>query len=210
VPIGRWVLGEACRQARAWLDAGLPPIQIAVNASALEVATVGFVDNVQANLLAFGLEPSCLELELTETYLAQEPNQISTALRELKTLGVQLAFDDFGTGFASLSGLRLLPIDAIKIDQSFVRNLPSNDADASIVIAMITLGHSLHLRVVAEGIETRRQLAFLRGQNCPEGQGYYFSRPVAADEFAVLMRRRFAVRPAPASETALSQAICEL
>jgi diguanylate cyclase (GGDEF)-like protein/PAS domain S-box-containing protein len=196
VPIGRWVLGEACRQARAWLDAGLPPIQIGVNASALEVAKTGYVENVQATLLAFDLEPRCLELELTETHLAQEPNRIGEALRELKTLGVQLAFDDFGTGFASLSGLRLLPIGAIKIDQSFVRNLPSNEADASIVDAMITLGQSLHLRVVAEGIETQRQLTFLIEHNCPEGQGYYFSRPVAADDFAVLLSRRFPVRPA--------------
>jgi diguanylate cyclase (GGDEF)-like protein/PAS domain S-box-containing protein len=196
VPIGRWVLSEACRQARAWLDAGLPALPIGVNTSALELAKTGFVDNVRATLLEFDLDPSRLELELTETYLAQEPNVIGEALRELKTLGVQLAFDDFGTGFASLSCLRRLPVDALKIDQSFVRNLPSNDADASIVLAMITMGRSLHLRVVAEGIETRRQLTFLMEHDCPEGQGYYFSRPVAADEFAVLLSRRFAVRPA--------------
>jgi diguanylate cyclase (GGDEF)-like protein/PAS domain S-box-containing protein len=196
VPIGRWVLGEACRQARAWLDAGLPAIPMAVNASALELTKKGFVDNVRATLLEFDLEPSRLELELTETYLAQEPNLIGEALRELKGLGVKLTFDDFGTGFASLSGLRKLPIDALKIDQSFVRNLPSDDDDASIVIAMITMGRSLHLRVIAEGVETRRQLTFLVEHNCPEGQGYYFSRPVAAHEFAVLLSRRFAVRPA--------------
>jgi len=195
VPIGRWVLGEACRQARVWLDAGLPAVPIAVNVSALELTKTGFVDNVRATLLAYDLESSRLELELTETYLAQEPNTIAEALRELKVLGVQLAFDDFGTGFASLSGLRKLPIDALKIDQSFVRNLPSDDNDASIVIAMITMSRSLHLRIVAEGIETRRQLTFLMEHSCPEGQGHYFSRPVAADEFAVLLSRRFAVRP---------------
>ncbi len=196
VPIGRWVLGEACRQARAWLDAGLPAIPVAVNVSARELARKGFVDNLRATLLAFDLKPNGLELELTETYLAREPNMIAEALRELKILGVQLAFDDFGTGFASLSGIRKLPIDALKIDQSFVRNLPSDDADASIVIAMITMARSLHLRVIAEGIETQRQLTFLRQHNCPEGQGYYFSRPVAADEFAVLLSRRFLVGPA--------------
>lgn len=195
VPIGRWVLGEVCRQARAWLDAGLPAIPIAVNASALELAQKGFVANVRAMLLAFDLQPSSLELELTETYLAQEPNRIGEALRELKTLGVKVALDDFGTGFASLSCFRHLPVDALKIDQSFVRNLPSNDADASIVTAMITMGRSLHLRVVAEGIETRRQLTFLMEHDCPEGQGYYFSRPVAADEFAGLLSRPFPVRP---------------
>jgi diguanylate cyclase (GGDEF)-like protein len=209
VPIGRWVLVEACRQARAWLDAGLPAIQIGVNASALELAKKGFVDNVRESLLAFDLEPSCLELELTETYLAQEPNVIGEALRELKRLGVQLAFDDFGTGFASLSCLRRLPVDALKIDQSFVRNLPSNEEDASIVIAMITMGRSLHLRVVAEGIETRRQLTFLMEHNCPEGQGYYFSRPVAPDEFAVLLSRRFAVRPGLVVAARVAHSVCD-
>jgi diguanylate cyclase (GGDEF)-like protein/PAS domain S-box-containing protein len=199
VPIGRWVLGEACRQARAWLDAGLPMPPIAVNASALELTKEGFVDHVRATLSTYDLDPSCLELELTETYLAHEPNMIGEALQELKILGVQLAFDDFGTGFASLSGLRKLPIDALKIDQSFVRNLPSDDDDASIVIAMITLGRSLQLRVVAEGVETRPQLTFLKEHNCPEGQGYFFSRPLSAEHFAVLLGRRFTVRPAVAA-----------
>jgi len=199
VPIGRWVLGEACRQARAWLDAGLPAIQIGVNTSALELTKKGFVENVRANLSAFDLEPHCLELELTETFLAQEPVTVGVVLRELKAIGVQLTFDDFGTGYASLSCLRSLPVDALKIDQSFVRNLTSNADDASIVKAMITMGNSLRLRVVAEGIETRQQLAFLIAHECPEGQGYYFSRPVAADECSTLLRRRFAVTPVLAS-----------
>jgi diguanylate cyclase (GGDEF)-like protein/PAS domain S-box-containing protein len=209
VPIGRWVLGEACRQARAWLDAGLPAVQIGVNASAVELAKDGFVDSVRAALLEFGLDPSRLELELTETYLAQETNKIGEALRALKRLGVKLTFDDFGTGFASLSCLRRLPVDAIKIDQSFVRHLASNSDDASIVIAMITLGRNLNLQVIAEGVETRRQLAFLTDHDCPEGQGYYFSRPVAADEFAVLLRRPFSVTRASTSEAPRSRAVCE-
>jgi len=210
VPIGRWVLGEACRQARAWLDAGLPAIQIGVNTSAVELTKGGFVENVRATLLAFDLEPCRLELELTETFLAQEPITVGVVLRELKTLGVQLAFDDFGTGFASLSCLRRLPVDALKIDQTFVRNLTSNADDASIVTAMITMGRSLHLRVVAEGIETRRQLAFLIAHNCPEGQGYYFSRPVAADECAVLLSRRFAIRPVLAPVPRQPQAMSQM
>jgi diguanylate cyclase (GGDEF)-like protein/PAS domain S-box-containing protein len=207
VPIGKWVLREACRQARAWLDVGLPAIPIAVNASPIELAQKGFVENVRTTLLSFNLEPCCLEIELTERSLTHDPNSITDALQELKTLGVQLPFDDFGTGFASLSCLRRLPVDAIKIDQTFVRNLTSNADDASIVIAMITMGRSLHLRVVAEGIETRRQLAFLVDHNCPEGQGYYFSRPVAPDEFAVLLSRRFAVEPPVAPKAVRSRGV---
>lgn len=200
VPIGRWVLREACRQARDWLDAGLPLIQISVNTSALELTKAGFVENVRATLLAFNLTPRTLELELTETYLAQEPEVIEAVLQELKSLGVRLAFDDFGTGYASLTCLRTLPVDALKIDQSFVRNVASGTDDAAIVIAMITMGRSLHLRVVAEGVETRQQLEFLLAHGCPEGQGHYFSRPVSADEFAVLMGRRFAVGTLRASD----------
>jgi diguanylate cyclase (GGDEF)-like protein/PAS domain S-box-containing protein len=203
VPIGKWVLGEACRQARAWLDAGLPAIQIAVNTSAVELTKAGFVENVRTTLSAFDLEPRSLELELTETYLAQEPEAIGLVLRELKTLGVHLAFDDFGTGYASLSCLRTMPVDTLKIDQSFVRNVTSDGDDAAIVIAMITMGRSLHLRVVAEGVETRPQLEFLIAHGCPEGQGYYFSRPVSADEFAVLLSRRFAVGIPRALEQAI-------
>jgi diguanylate cyclase (GGDEF)-like protein/PAS domain S-box-containing protein len=207
VPIGKWVLGEACRQARAWLDAGLPAIQISVNTSAVELSKRDFVENVRTTLLAMDLNPCNLELELTETYLAQEPEAVAAVLRDLTTLGVSLAFDDFGTGYASLTCLRRLPVDALKIDQSFVRNVASDADDAGIVSAMITMGRSLHLRVVAEGVETRAQLDFLIAHGCPEGQGYYFSRPVAADEFAVLLGRRFAVN---SPRTLEPQAICAI
>jgi EAL domain-containing protein (putative c-di-GMP-specific phosphodiesterase class I) len=171
----------------------LPAIQISVNTSAVELSKKGFVENVRTTLLAMDLKPCNLELELTETYLAQEPETVAAVLRELTTLGVSLAFDDFGTGYASLTCLRRLPVDALKIDQSFVRNVASDADDAGIVSAMIAMGRSLRLRVVAEGVETRAQLEFLIAHGCPEGQGYYFSRPVAADEFAVLLGRRFAV-----------------
>ncbi len=163
---------------------------------------------MRAALSAFDLDPSYLELELTETYLAQETSVIGEALLELKTLGVQLAFDDFGTGFASLNCLRRLPIDSLKIDQSFVRDVTSKSDDASIVIAMITMGRSLNLRVVAEGIETRRQLAFLTEHSCPEGQGFYFSRPVAAEEFAALLEQPFRVKPAFASGVTMAREVC--
>lgn len=207
VPIGRWVLTEACRQARAWQDAGLPAIPIAVNASAVELAQAGFVENLRATLLAFNLDPRCLELELTETFLAPAPNTIAAALRELRGLGVTLALDDFGTGYASLSCLTRLSVDALKIDQSFVRNVTCNNDAAQIVIAMITMGRSLNLRVIAEGVETRPQLAFLMRHHCPEGQGYYFSRPVIADECAVLLRRRFGVGAALAAQVSRSPAM---
>lgn len=200
VPIGRWVLSEACRQARAWSDGGLPPVPIAVNASATELADDGFVDHVRATLGTFDLEPRRLEIELTETHLTRAPGRMVAALQDLKRFGVQLAFDDFGTGHDSLSCLRRIPIDALKIDQSLVRELDRNGDDANIVVAMITLGRNLQLRVVAEGIETLRQLSFLMGHNCPEGQGYFFSRPVAGDECAALLHRRFAVGPASAHQ----------
>jgi diguanylate cyclase (GGDEF)-like protein/PAS domain S-box-containing protein len=190
VPIGRWVLGEACRQAVAWQRAGLPPIRIAVNVSAVELRAKGFVEGVGAILRASGLEPRRLELELTETFLILDSSATGRVLRAIKDLGVQLALDDFGTGYSSLSHMRRFPIDTLKIDHSFVRNLTIDADDASIVSAVINMGHSLHKLVVAEGVETSAQAAVLRAQACPQAQGYYFSRPVLADDFA-----RFCARP---------------
>jgi diguanylate cyclase (GGDEF)-like protein/PAS domain S-box-containing protein len=194
VPIDRWVLEEACRQARAWQDRGLPAVQMAVNVSAADLRDKGFVERVRAALTQTGLQPCRLELELTETLLMEEADVTGKVLHALKDLGVQLAFDDFGTGNASLSALRRLPIDALKIDQSFVRNLTTDAGDAGIVLAMINMGRSLQLRVVAEGVETRRQLTFLQAQGCPEGQGHYFSRPVVEGEFAALLKGGVAKR----------------
>ena len=187
VPIGQWVLREACRQARAWQDAGLPPMRIAINISAVELRAKDFVAGVRAILTETGLEPRYLELELTETFLMQDSKSTAAVLQALKDMGVQLALDDFGTGYSSLSYLKRFPIDTLKIDQSFVRDLTTDADDASIVSAVISMGKSLHMRVVAEGVETREQLAFLQEQSCPEGQGYYFSRPVVAEEFTQLL-----------------------
>ena len=187
VPIGRWVLREACRQARAWQDAGLPPMRIAINVSAVELRAKDFVAGVRAILAETGLEPRYLELELTETFLMQDSKSTAAVLQALKDMGVQLALDDFGTGYSSLSYLKRFPIDTLKIDRSFVRDLTTDADDASIVSAVISMGKSLHMRVVAEGVETREQLAFLQEQSCPEGQGYYFSRPVVAEEFPQLL-----------------------
>jgi diguanylate cyclase (GGDEF)-like protein/PAS domain S-box-containing protein len=187
VPIGQWVLREACHQARAWQDSGLRPMRIAVNVSAVELRAKEFVAGVNDILTESGLDPRYLELELTETFLMQDAKSTVAVLRALKGMGVQLALDDFGTGYSSLSYLKRFPIDTLKIDQSFVRDLTTDADDASIVTAVISMGKSLHMGVVAEGVETREQLAFLREQSCPEGQGYYFSRPVAAEEFTQLL-----------------------
>jgi diguanylate cyclase (GGDEF)-like protein/PAS domain S-box-containing protein len=189
VPIGRWVLREACRQSRAWQDAGLPPLPIAINISAVELRTKDFVAGVRAILTETGLNAQCLELELTETFLMQDDDSTATVLRALKDLGVLLALDDFGTGYSSLSYLQRFPIDALKIDRSFVRDLTTDPGDAGIVSAVIGMGESLNMRVVAEGVETREQLAFLRAHGCPEGQGYYFGRPVGAEKFAKVLGR---------------------
>ena len=187
VPIGQWVLREACHQARAWQDSGLRPVRIAVNVSAVELRASDFVAGVNDILTETGLDPRYLELELTESFLMQDSKSTVAVLQALKGMGVQLALDDFGTGYSSLSYLKRFPIDTLKIDQSFVRDLTTDADDASIVTAVISMGKSLHMGVVAEGVETREQLAFLREQSCPEGQGYYFSRPVVAEEFTQLL-----------------------
>jgi diguanylate cyclase (GGDEF)-like protein/PAS domain S-box-containing protein len=187
VPIGRWVLREACRQTRAWMDAGLPRIRIAVNVSTVELREKDFVAAVRAILTETGLEPRFLELELTETFLMQDAKATAAVLQALKDLGVNLALDDFGTGYSSLSHLKRFPIDTLKIDQSFVRDLATDADDASIVSAVISMGEDLHIRVVAEGVETREQLTFLQEHSCPEGQGYYFSRPVVAGQLTRLL-----------------------
>jgi diguanylate cyclase (GGDEF)-like protein len=187
VPIGRWVLREACLQKRAWLDAKLAPIPIAINISAVELRSKQFVEHVRAILEETGLQASYLEFELTETALMQDPQSTIEVLRELKDMGIKLTLDDFGTGYSSLSYLRRFPIDALKIDRSFVQGLCTNADDAKIVSAVINLGRSFHLQVIAEGVETRAQFIALQGQSCAEGQGYYFQMPVAANEFAKLL-----------------------
>jgi|KBSSwiStaDraftv2_1062776.scaffolds.fasta_scaffold05268_4 diguanylate cyclase (GGDEF)-like protein/PAS domain S-box-containing protein len=188
LPIGNWVLGEACRQARAWVDAGLPAMTVAVNVSAIEFRDPGFRDGVLAVLAQTGLDPRSLELELTESVLMKQADSTATILRALRKTGVQVAVDDFGTGYSSLSYLGRFPIDALKIDQSFVRQIPTAGDDATIVTAVISMARSLKLRVVAEGVETLNELAFLKAENCDEAQGYYFSRPVHAQQFGVLLR----------------------
>ncbi len=188
LPIGRWVMREACRQARAWQDAGLPPLSIAVNVSAVEFRDKGFVEGVRTILRETGLEARYLQLELTEGVLMVDGKATSSVLQELKRMGVQLAVDDFGTGYSSLSYLLQFPIDVLKIDQSFVHEINDGHDDSSIVSAIIKMGESLKHLVVAEGIETREQRAYLQTQHCAEGQGFLFSRPLAAAQFAHLLQ----------------------
>jgi EAL domain-containing protein (putative c-di-GMP-specific phosphodiesterase class I) len=189
VSIGRWVLREACRQARAWQDAGLPPFRLAVNISAVELRSPDFVAGVARILRDTGFPGADLELELTETFLMQDTKSTARTLDNLRALGVHLALDDFGTGYSSLSYMRRFPIDTLKVDQSFVRDLTTDADDASVVSAVIHMGRSLKMRVVAEGVETREQLAFLEANDCLEAQGYHFSRPLSADACAAFLRR---------------------
>ena len=188
VPIGNWVLREACKQARAWVDASLPLASMAVNISAMEFRDENFLEGVFAILRETGLDPGSLELELTESVLMKRAESTASILQTLRAKGVQLAVDDFGTGYSSLSYLRKFPIDALKIDQSFVRQITTVPDETTIVTAIISMGRSLKLRVVAEGVETREELAFLQAHQCDEAQGYYFSRPVLPQQFAKLLR----------------------
>ncbi|MES2883745.1 MAG: EAL domain-containing protein [Pseudomonadota bacterium] len=196
--IGRWVLREACRQARVWQDADLPAIRIAVNISAADLCARDFVGCVRATLEETGLAAHHLELELTETFLMQEAAATADVLHAFKQMGVHLALDDFGTGYSSLSYMRSFPIDTLKIDQSFVRDITTDASDAGIVNAVISMGKTLGRRVVAEGVETAEQLAFLKQHHCTEAQGHYFSEAIAAADFAVLLRLgRIEPKPTP-------------
>jgi diguanylate cyclase (GGDEF)-like protein/PAS domain S-box-containing protein len=187
LPIGIWVLREACKQAKDWIDAGLPIRTIAVNISAMQFRNDHFLSDVFAILSETGLDPKCLELELTESVLIKRAETASSVLQTLRSRGIQIAVDDFGTGYSSLSYLTKFPIDALKIDQSFVRQISTAPADTTIVTTVISMGRSLKLRVVAEGVETQSELEFLQSHDCEEAQGYYFSRPVPAQKFARLL-----------------------
>jgi diguanylate cyclase (GGDEF)-like protein/PAS domain S-box-containing protein len=187
VPIGRWVLREACSQAKQWLDEGLAMVSIAVNISALEFHQKNFVEGVRTILAETGLDPGYLELEITESVLMGDADTSSSILQQLKDMGIQLAVDDFGTGYSSLSYLQEFPIDVLKIDQSFVHDIGPADNNGIIVSAVIGMGNNLKLRIIAEGVESEEQLAFLKAHLCEEGQGRIFSLPLTADKFALLL-----------------------
>jgi EAL domain-containing protein (putative c-di-GMP-specific phosphodiesterase class I) len=190
IEIGKWVLYEACRQAKSWHDIGYKSISIAVNISAIELDQTQLINHVAGVLHTTGLDPNRLELEITESVMMQDAEASIRTLHELKQMGIRIAVDDFGTGYSSLSYLRRLPIDTIKIDQSFAKDMASNSDSAAIVTAIIALARSLNLTIQAEGIETQEQIEFLHKVNCHHAQGYLLNQPVSAESFLSLIEQR--------------------
>lgn len=188
IEVGEWVLSTACTQIKEWDSEGLGDLRIAVNLSARQFEREGLTNVVNRSLRATGLDPKCLELELTESLIMEDPESSRALLKLLKSdKGVRVSIDDFGTGYSSLSYLKLFPLDVLKIDQSFVRDIVENPNDAAIVTAIISLAHAMGLEVVAEGVETEEQLKFLREKGCDHAQGYLFSPPVPAEEFVRML-----------------------
>lgn len=190
VPVGEWVLRSACAQNSAWQAAGLPPMRVAVNLSARQFHQSGLTNVVAQALQDAGLAPEYLELEITESIMIQDVQTTITTLNQLHALGIQISIDDFGTGYSSLSYLKRLPISKIKIDQSFVRDICIEQNGEAIANAVIGLGHSMKMQVIAEGVETAEQVDYLRAHGCDEIQGFYFSRPLPAADFTKLARER--------------------
>jgi EAL domain-containing protein (putative c-di-GMP-specific phosphodiesterase class I) len=199
VAIGEWVLATACARNRAWQLQGLTKLRVAVNLSARQFADAQFLPRLTQIIRDSGLDPSSLELEITESVVMSRGKCAVSALQELKSLGVQLAIDDFGTGYSSLAYLKCFPIDTLKVDRSFIRDIPGDSGDRKITRAIIALAHSLRLKVVAEGVETAAQLKFLRAQRCDSVQGYLLHRPLPENEVAqvlLLNREKCAVHDA--------------
>ncbi len=184
VPIGDWVLRTACAQARAWREKNRRPLRVAVNISPRQFRQAGLKRTVEGILDETGLAPRFLELEITESMVMNNPEEAIRTMRELTSMGVSLAIDDFGSGYSSLGYLKRFPISKLKIDQTFVREIPFNPTDAAIAASVIALANSMNLQVVAEGIETREQWEFLREKGCDQGQGFYISRPFPAENFS--------------------------
>jgi EAL domain-containing protein (putative c-di-GMP-specific phosphodiesterase class I) len=188
VGLGEWVVRTACRQAQLWRAAGLDPLAVSVNVSARQFEEKRLVERIAGALRDSGLPPSALDLEVTESLLMRDMQQAVARMRELKEMGITLSIDDFGTGYSSLSALKSFPISTLKIDKSFVRDLAISSDDQAIALAVISLGHRLHLRVIAEGVETEEQRDFLRANDCDEMQGYLFSPPVPAERITEMLQ----------------------
>src|SRR5690606_12941212 len=189
ISIGRWVLRTACRQSIEWQRQGLPPIVMAVNISPRQFADPELLEDIQAALAESGLAPEMLELEITEGMVMHDPTHTIELLKQLRALGVRIALDDFGVGYSSLAQIKGFPIDTLKVDRSFIRNLPESTQDRAITEAIISMARNLSLRVVAEGVETEAQEHFLRSLSCDESQGFYFSKPASAEAFSMLLKR---------------------
>lgn len=201
VPIGEWVLREACRENRAWQLAGLPKVRVAVNLSGFQLQHEHLVETVAAILEETGLSGAYLELEITETVIMQNPEFVADILAQISDMGVHLSIDDFGTGYSSLAHLKRFTVNTLKIDRSFVRDIVENSADEAITSAIISMGNSLNLKVIAEGVETEGQFEMLKQKHCDEMQGYLFSKPVSSAAVAELLRNGVA-RPAPKNDVA--------
>jgi EAL domain-containing protein (putative c-di-GMP-specific phosphodiesterase class I) len=187
--IGRWVLNAACTQAVRWAAVLPQPVKIAVNLSAREFSDERLVVEIAHALARTELPPELLELEITESMMMENPERAAQTLCEIKEMGVHVSIDDFGTGYSSLARLKKFPIESVKIDRSFIRDIASDPDDAAIVAAVIAMAHGLRLKVVAEGVETADQLRFLRERNCDEIQGFYFSRPSSAIDIVDFAQR---------------------
>ena len=188
--IGKWVLMTACLQNVTWQKQGLPAICMAVNLSLKQLTDINLMENIEAALKDSGMAPNLLELEITESMIMSNPKKMRDVLVKIKNMGVRLAIDDFGTGYSSLSQLKHFPIDTLKIDRSFIRNVPVNSEDKAITHAIIAMGETLGFVVVAEGVETIEQMDYLKGQACDEMQGFYFSKPIVPEEFALLLQKQ--------------------
>jgi len=202
VPIGRWVLKTACAQNKAWQDQGLPPIRVSVNLSSRQFNDRYLLEDIAKILKETGLDPEYLELELTESMVMYNPDHAVKLLTQMKAMGLHVAIDDFGIGYSSLAHLKRFPLDAIKVDRSFIKDLMAHREDAAITEAIIAMGKSLKLKVVAEGVETKDQLSFLRKHDCDEMQGYYFSKPVTQNEFAQILQdgKKMSTKNTPSPE----------
>jgi EAL domain-containing protein (putative c-di-GMP-specific phosphodiesterase class I) len=191
IPIGEFVIRTVCGQIKTWQKAGYKQMNIALNVSSRQFDQQNLIEIVKEALQDTLISPQCLELEITESIIMRNPEKAMRTLTELKALGIEIAIDDFGTGYSSLSYLKQLPLDFLKIDQSFVKNLASDPRDQAIIRAIIAMAHSLNLKTIAEGVETEEQLSFLQKHGCDEIQGYLFSRPLPAEEIPGILAKGY-------------------
>ncbi len=207
VRIGDWIVDEACRQIAEWNEQGVREVRVAVNVSSRQFVEGDLEGVVRRAIERHGIDPGMLELELTESALMSNADRTIEVLERLKALGIRIAIDDFGTGYSSLAYLKRFPIDKLKIDIAFVRDIVTNPDDAAIALAIISMAHSLHMQVIAEGVETRAQMAYLRRNRCDEIQGFHFSRALPAAQLAALVRKNRAAPDMPAADDSNVQTI---